>query len=279
MSVYDYSTDDNREESLQAAVEAVQSGQLIVVPTDTVYGIGADAFNADAVQALLDAKGRGRNVPPPVLIGDAGVLHALGVDIPPIAEDLADEYWPGALTLIVKAQPSLMWDLGESRGTVALRMPNHEGTLALLKKTGPLAVSSANKHGRDAATSIVDAATQLGDRVEVYLDAGPSPIGESSTIIDATVEPVAILRPGAITEEEIVAKFGPIFTPEPEPEPEPELEAESEQQPESEAEVAPDSVTEADAEAAPNDGEAPEADAAPAVEQAEAPAPQAEGRA
>lgn len=217
MSVYDYQDEQAREDSLEAAHAAIREGKLIVLPTDTVYGIGADAFNAEAVQALLEAKGRGRDVPPPVLVGDSGVLHALGVDFPPIVEDLVDEYWPGALTIIVKAQPSLMWDLGETAGTVALRMPNHEAALALLKKTGPLAVSSANRHGKEAATSIMNAATQLGDAVEVYIDAGTSPGGVPSTIIDATVDPIEILRPGAISEEEIVEKFGPIFTPEDEP--------------------------------------------------------------
>ncbi len=212
MSVYDYLNEDTREESLDAATSAIREGKLIVLPTDTVYGIGADAFNADAVGRLLDAKGRGREVPPPVLVGDPNVLHALGVDFPPIVEDLVDEYWPGALTVIVKAQPSLMWDLGETAGTVALRMPNHEAALALLKKTGPLAVSSANRHGRSAATSVMTAATQLGDSVDVYLDAGDSPLGTSSTIIDATVDPIQILRHGAITEDTIVERFGPVFT-------------------------------------------------------------------
>ncbi len=214
VSVYDYTDESTRDEALEAAATAVKDGKLLVLPTDTVYGIGADAFNKDAVQALLDAKGRGRQFPPPVLIGDPNVMHALGLDIPPIIEDLVDEYWPGALTVIVKAQPSLHWDLGETKGTVALRMPDHEAAIALLKKTGPLAVSSANKHGGDPAKSVMDAAVQLGDAVEVYLDGGPSRIGESSTIIDATVNPPEILRHGALSEEEIVDKFGEIFTPE-----------------------------------------------------------------
>lgn len=214
VSVYDYTDESTRDEALEAATAAVKDGKLIVLPTDTVYGIGADAFNKDAVQALLDAKGRGREFPPPVLIGDPNVMHALGLDIPPIIEDLVEEYWPGALTVIVKAQPSLHWDLGNTKGTVALRMPDHEAAIALLKKTGPLAVSSANKHGGDAAKSVMDAAVQLGDAVEVYVDGGKSRIGESSTIIDATVNPPEILRRGALSEEEIVAKFGEIFTPE-----------------------------------------------------------------
>ncbi|MCT1557359.1 L-threonylcarbamoyladenylate synthase [Helcobacillus massiliensis] len=216
MSVYDIRDEGSRDEAVEAATAAVRAGELVVLPTDTVYGLGADAFNHDAVQALLDAKGRGREYPPPVLIADQNVLHALGVDIPAVVEDLADAFWPGALTVIVRAQPSLMWDLGESRGTVALRMPDDEAALALLKRTGPLAVSSANKHGRDASTSVTAAAAQLGESVSIYLDGGRSAGGESSTIIDATVEPPEILRHGAIAKDTIIEKLGDIFaSPEP----------------------------------------------------------------
>lgn len=218
MSVHDTQNPESREDALQAAVEAVREGRLIVLPTDTVYGIGADAFSADAVDALLDAKGRGRDTPPPVLVGDPSVLLALAVDVPDYAERLAEEFWPGPLTLILTAQPSLTWDLGETRGTVALRMPDDEVALDLLRRTGPMAVSSANRHGKPAALTVLDAATQLGDAVEVYLDGGTARIGTSSTIIDTTVEPPEIVREGALTREQIVEALGDIFTaPEPEP--------------------------------------------------------------
>jgi len=217
VSVHDTKSDETRDAALTAALDAVRAGQLIVLPTDTVYGIGADAFQPEAVQALLEAKGRGRDVPPPVLVGDPAVLMALAVDVPEYAERLAEEFWPGALTLILTAQPTLGWDLGETRGTVALRMPDDEVALELLRRTGPLAVSSANRHGKDAALTVLDAATQLGDSVEVYLDGGTARLGTSSTIIDTTVEPAEIVREGALTREEIVAAVGDIFTaPEPE---------------------------------------------------------------
>lgn len=212
MSVYDTIQEDKRDEALETAVTAVRDGRLIVLPTDTVYGIGADAFSPHAVQDLLDAKGRGRTSPPPVLIGDHAVLMALAVDLPEYVEDLADAFWPGPLTIVLQAQPSLTWDLGETRGTVALRMPDDEVALALLKRTGPLAVSSANRHGKPAATTVLSAATQLGDSVEVYLDGGESRGGVSSTILDATVEPAVILREGAISREEIIEAVGDIFT-------------------------------------------------------------------
>lgn len=225
MSVHDTKNPDTRDAALEAATAAVRDGKLIVLPTDTVYGIGADAFTADAVADLLEAKGRGRDTPPPVLVGDPAVLHALAVDVPDYVEDLTDAFWPGALTLILNAQPSLTWDLGETRGTVALRMPDDEIALDLLRRTGPLAVSSANRHGKAAALTVLDAATQLGDSVEEYLDGGTARIGTSSTIIDTTVEPPEIVREGAISKDEIIAAVGDIFAaPEPpraeDPEPE-----------------------------------------------------------
>lgn len=212
MSVHDTRDETTRDAAIDAAVTALRDGRLIVLPTDTVYGIGADAFTPEAVQALLDAKGRGRSVPPPVLVGDPAVLLALAVDVPEYAERLAEEFWPGALTLILRAQPSLSWDLGETGGTVALRMPDDEVALELLRRTGPLAVSSANRHGRDAALTVLDAAAQLGDSVDVYLDGGPARIGTSSTIVDTTVEPAEIVREGALTREQIIAAVGDIFT-------------------------------------------------------------------
>lgn len=221
MTVHDTQNPETREEALAAAVDAVRGGELIVLPTDTVYGIGADAFTSEAVEALLEAKGRGRDTPPPVLIGDHAVLLALAADLPDYVEDLTEELWPGALTLILTAQPSLTWDLGETRGTVALRMPEDEVALELLRRTGPLAVSSANRHGKPAAKSVLDAATQLGDSVAIYLDGGPARIGASSTILDTTVTPAEIVREGAISKERIIEVVGDIFTaPEPEADPE-----------------------------------------------------------
>src|SRR6476660_785690 len=140
-------TDEDRDAAIEAASLAVQRGALVVIPTDTVYGIGADAFDADAVKALLAAKGRGREMPPPVLISSATTLDALAARLPSYVAALTEEFWPGPLTLFCEQQPSLTWDLGDARGTVAVRMPDHEVALALLERTGPLAVSSANLSG------------------------------------------------------------------------------------------------------------------------------------
>src|SRR3954447_14399108 len=135
-TTYPTSTEDELEAAIEAAAQAVQRGGLVVLPTDTVYGIGADAFDHAAVQALLDAKGRGREMPPPVLISAATTLPALATGIPAYVEALTEAFWPGPLTLVCDQQPSLTWDLGETRGTVAVRMPDHEVALALLSAPG-----------------------------------------------------------------------------------------------------------------------------------------------
>lgn len=209
----DCTNPDAWQPQLDAAAGAVSNGELVVLPTDTVYGVGADAFTPAAVAALLEAKGRGRHKPPPVLIGDVMTMDALATNISADARALAQEFWPGPLTLILTAQPSLMWDLGETRGTVALRVPDHPCALALLKQTGPLAVSSANRSGRAPALECADAAEQLGDSIRVYLDAGPTPGQVPSTIIDCTGEVPVILRAGAIGIDDLRAIVPKIAAP------------------------------------------------------------------
>ncbi|WP_156163568.1 L-threonylcarbamoyladenylate synthase [Demequina subtropica] len=194
--------------SLDAAVDAVNRQAVIVLPTDTVYGVGADAFSPTAVTALLAAKGRGRQMPPPVLIPDVRTVDGLAREVPEPARALMEACWPGALTVIVRSQPSLAWDLGETRGTVALRVPDHPAALALLSRTGPLAVTSANRTGEPAATTAAEAEAQLGESVAVYLDAGDSPLGVASTIVDATGDRLRIVRQGGISRERIVEIVG-----------------------------------------------------------------------
>jgi len=200
---YDLSEPESREAGLAAAVTAVRRGQLVVLPTDTVYGVGVDAFDAAGVQRLLDAKGRGREMPPPVLISTSTTLEALATGLPTWATALVEHYWPGPLTIVCRQQPSLRWDLGETRGTVAVRMPHDLGALDLLGRTGPLAVSSANLTGEPAATDADEAERMLGELVEVILDGGPSGGSAPSTIVDCTGERPRILREGAITEAEL----------------------------------------------------------------------------
>jgi tRNA threonylcarbamoyl adenosine modification protein (Sua5/YciO/YrdC/YwlC family) len=215
-SIYDCSVDSDLLTGTRLARAALGRGEIIVMPTDTVYGVAADAFNAEAVQRLLDAKGRGRQSPPPVLIPDAATLDALAATVPQEVRDLTHAFWPGGLTVVLPAQPSLSWDLGETRGTVALRMPNSPLALELLRETGPLAVSSANKTGKPAATTAEEAAAMLGDDVAVYLDGGKagltyaaSGVSEtSSTIVDGTAlaagtGKLRVLRHGVVPLSEL----------------------------------------------------------------------------
>lgn len=186
--------------TIAAAVAAVRDGQLVVLPTDTVYGVGADAFNPSAVNALLAAKGRGRDMPVPVLVGSWHTLDGLAATVSQQARDLVQAFWPGGLSLLLRQQPSLAWDLGEAAGTVLVRMPLHPVALELLAETGPLAVSSANRSGQPPATTVGEARAQLGSGVAVYLDGGPTAGTVASTIVDLTRsgEPPRILRLGAV---------------------------------------------------------------------------------
>jgi len=207
--VFDCSDGSQLLPGMRMARRAIGAGELVVIPTDTVYGVAADAFTPAAVQRLLDAKGRGRQSPPPVLIPNAGTLAALAASVPAPLSALAEAFWPGPLTIVTTANPSLSWDLGDTGGTVALRIPDQELALELLQETGPLAVSSANKTGEPAARTAEGAREMLGDSVSVYLEAGETPgDGVASTIVDATGltdegGTIRILREGGITREAI----------------------------------------------------------------------------
>ena len=190
---------------VDAAVAALRRGELVVLPTDTVYGIAADAFSPGAVAALLEAKGRSRDMPVPVLVGSWRTLDGLAEEVTPQLRSLVEAFWPGGLTLVVRTAPSLLWDLGETRGTVAVRMPLHPVALAVLEQTGPLAVSSANRSGLPPAQDAAEAARQLGTRVLVYLDGGAAGAGTASTIVDTTGERPRVLRAGAVPVEELAA--------------------------------------------------------------------------
>jgi len=222
-SVFDCRDEAQLLAGMRHARQAIARGGLIVMPTDTVYGVAADAFTPAAVQSLLDAKGRGRDQPPPVLVAGQAALAALVEEIPEPVQRLVDEFWPGGLTIVLPAQPSLAWDLGDTLGTVAVRMPDHRVALEILEETGPLAVSSANLTGKDAAISAQDAERMLGDSVAVYLDAGMSATGIASTIVDATsfVRPAAdaaeprirVLREGAVTRKQLELVLGELLEP------------------------------------------------------------------
>ncbi|MCW2548487.1 MAG: uncharacterized protein JWN96_2947 [Mycobacterium sp.] len=201
--IYDSSDPIRRAAGLTAAERAIAAGELAVLPTDTVYGIAADAFSPRAVARLLAAKRRGRDMPVPVLVGSWFTLDGLVDHVSPAADALRCAFWPGGLTLVVRHAVSLAWDLGDADGTVAVRMPLHPVAIELLQRTGPLAVSSANVSGRSPAVDAADAFGQFGDDVAVYLDGGPSAEPVPSTIVDCTVDPPRLLRAGAISLEEL----------------------------------------------------------------------------
>ena len=201
--LYDCRTVADRDRGIAAAVEAVKAGELIVLPTDTVYGIGADAFTPHAVTALLNAKGRGRHMPPPVLVGSRHTLDGLVYSLPKVARELADAFWPGPLTIVVEHSPSLQWDLGDTGGTVGVRMPLHPVALEVLREVGPMAVSSANKTGQPAAVTAQAARDQLEYSVRIYLEAGECPDPVPSTIVDVTGDVPRVLRDGAVPLEKL----------------------------------------------------------------------------
>ena len=205
---FDCLDEQTRAIGIASAVSAVKGGSLVVMPTDTVYGIGADAFDSEAVSALLSAKGRGRDMPVPVLVGSWHTIEGLVYSVPNTARELIRAFWPGALSLVVRQAPSLQWDLGDAHGTVMVRMPLHPVAIELLRAVGPMAVSSANISGQPPAVTAKDARDQLGDLVEVYLDAGPSQQQAASTIVDLTGAHPKVLRQGPVTVDAVAKVLG-----------------------------------------------------------------------
>ena len=216
---------------LQPACEHLRAGGLVVLPTDTVYGIGCDAAEAGAVERLLAAKGRGRQMPPPVLVADPADLTGIVAEVPDVARALMEAFWPGPLTLVLDADAALTWDLGESGGSIAVRMPDHRLALDLLRRSGPLAVSSANPTGAPPATDAASARAAFPGRVRgadeealstqgagalasgdiLLLDGGATPGPVPSTIV-SLAGPCAraprILRQGVLTQEDLERTAG-----------------------------------------------------------------------
>lgn len=205
---YDCSNPDARAAGLTAAARAVKAGKLVVLPTDTVYGLGCDAFSSAAVRGLLAAKNRGPDMPVPVLVGSWTTIDGLVLGVPKAARDLIEAFWPGGLSLVLPHAPSLQWDLGSTRGTVMLRMPLHPVAIELLREVGPMAVSSANISGRPPAANADEAREQLADSVTVYLDGGPSGDPVASTIVDLTADTPRILREGAVSTAAVTEVLG-----------------------------------------------------------------------
>jgi L-threonylcarbamoyladenylate synthase len=205
---FDCAVPDSRMAGLAAAARAVRAGRLVVLPTDTVYGIGCDAFSTTGVAALLAAKKRGPDMPVPVLVGSWTTIDGLVGRVPQAARDLIEAFWPGPLSVVLPHAASLSWDLGRTKGTVMLRMPLHPVALELLRDVGPMAVSSANVSGQPPAADAANARQQLGDLVDVYLDGGPSGEPVASTIVDLTSDVPRLLRTGDVSAEQVAEVIG-----------------------------------------------------------------------
>ncbi|MCA1830155.1 MAG: threonylcarbamoyl-AMP synthase [Actinobacteria bacterium] len=199
----------DRDEAIKEAGLALRAGRLVVFPTDTVYGIAADAFNQAATSTIFRVKNRPRSLPLPVLVSRPRQAWALSSEVPPGALDLAGSFWPGALTMILKQADELEWDLGESRGTIAVRMPAHQDLIALLENVGPTAMTSANVSGEPTPRTVDEIRARLGDEVAVYVDGGPSSMDTGSTIVDLTGSVARVLREGPISSADVARAIGP----------------------------------------------------------------------
>lgn len=197
--------DDDRTELIERAATALRRGELVVLPTDTLYGVAADAFSKTGTTRLFEAKRRSRRFPLSVLVRSPKQLNGLVTSVPPAAEHLMAAYWPGPLTIVVTSDPNLMWDLGDAEGTVAVRMPLEDVTLDVIRAVGPIAISTANLSGQTPAGDAASAQMQLGDAVSLYVDAGARRGRQPSTIIDLTRSEPHVLREGAIDGEQALA--------------------------------------------------------------------------
>lgn len=201
-------------DAIARAMGMLRAGRVVVVPTDTIYGIAADAFNSAATAQIFSLKQRPRSLSLPVLVSRPRQAWALCAGVPAGATDLVAAFWPGPLTIVLPQSGELQWDLGDARASVALRMPAHDDLLALLEMTGPLAVTSANRTGERTPSTAKGVAEIFGDAVGIYLDGGAVKGEVASTIVDLSGAAPALVREGAIPATEIERVLGaPIARP------------------------------------------------------------------
>lgn len=182
----------------------LKAGRLAAFPTDTVYGVGCLAFDGAAIERLYEVKQRDRHKPIPILVSGPEQLALVTREVTPLAQRLIDRFWPGALTLVLRPHPALPEAVCASDGTIAVRMPGHVLTLALLREVGmPLATTSANRSGRHSPLDAQQTLINLNGRIELILDAGPCPGGIDSTVVDATGDTIRVLRETAIPARHI----------------------------------------------------------------------------
>lgn len=202
-------TEKPDEYAIKQAADAIRRGELVVFPTETVYGLAADALNEDAVRRVFRAKGREESHPLPVQLASVDHLNQISSDIPENAKHLGERFWPGPLTIVIKKRKEISDLVSGGLDTVGVRIPDHPVALALLSAVGsPIVATSANLSGNKPPISADEAVGQLKESVSVVLDAGESKIGVASTVVDVTVDPPKILRLGTITEDQILEATG-----------------------------------------------------------------------
>lgn len=194
---------EDHDAALQRAGLALRAGGVVVIPTDTVYGVAADAFNTVATARIFEIKKRPRSLPLPVLVSRPRQAWAMCAFVPQAAAELAAAFWPGPLTLVLPQTADLAWDLGDADGTLALRMPAHDDVIALLEMVGPLAATSANVSGEPTPATVAEIEQHLGDEIALYVDGGPAKLDVGSTIVDFTRNKIRLLREGPISVEEV----------------------------------------------------------------------------
>ncbi|MGH9179488.1 MAG: L-threonylcarbamoyladenylate synthase [Acidimicrobiales bacterium] len=204
MAIVPASGDPVPEPAVGLAVKALGSGQVVAIPTDTVYGLGADPFTTGGADRLFLLKRRPREMDLPVLVADEEQALDLATAVPATARALMERFWPGALTVVLPRRPDLQADLGADEATVGVRCPAHPVPLALCRAHGPIATTSANLHGEPAITTAAELEAVFGDSVAVVLDAGPCE-GAPSTVVDCTGAQPKLLREGRIPWAQVVA--------------------------------------------------------------------------
>ncbi|MGH9127102.1 MAG: L-threonylcarbamoyladenylate synthase [Acidimicrobiales bacterium] len=206
MTIVDAHGDPPPTAAIEAAAAVLRAGGIAGVPTDTVYGVAADPFRAGATDRLFKAKGRPRTFELPVLVADVEQALSVATMVPPAAERLLARFWPGALTVVLPRRPDLNADLGSDDETIGLRCPDHPVPRALCRLVGPIATTSANRHGEAPASTAAGVLEQLGTRVEIVLDAGTC-AGSPSTVVDCTGAEPRLLRLGRLPWELVLAEL------------------------------------------------------------------------
>ncbi len=196
---------------LSEAAEALKAGKVVAIPTETVYGLGADALNTEAVSRIFKAKGRPSDNPLIVHIADKEKVFELVESVPEKAAELMDKFWPGPLTLVLKKSPKIPDIITAGLDTVAIRMPEHPVARELIRLAGvPVAAPSANVSGKPSTTTAQHVLDDMDGKIEMIVDAGSSRVGLESTVLDITVEPPVLLRPGGVTPGQLEKYIGPI---------------------------------------------------------------------